>query len=107
MLLAEARPRYLLVALPDSPLVRHTRSLRQYHQPPRHAPLQAYEEYVPLQVVEEDADDHQPQASDTYHHHAEPYGHNDHVDYGAYTGGYGAFGWYSDHPVCVNCGLYH
>ena len=23
----------------------------------------------------------------------------DYVDYGAYTGGYGAFGWYSDHPV--------
>merc|ERR1711936_107704 len=22
----------------------------------------------------------------------------DAVDYGAYTGGYGAFGWYSDHP---------
>ena len=27
----------------------------------------------------------------------------DYVDYGAYTGGYGAFGWYSDHPV----GGYH
>jgi len=25
----------------------------------------------------------------------------DYVDYGAYTGGYGAFGWYSDHPVHV------
>merc|ERR1712102_64280 len=23
----------------------------------------------------------------------------DYVDYGAYTGGHGAFGWYSDHPV--------
>jgi len=23
------------------------------------------------------------------------------VDYGAYTGGYGAFGWYSDHPVVL------
>ncbi|ROT70165.1 hypothetical protein C7M84_011557 [Penaeus vannamei] len=32
---------------------------------------------------------------------------HDHVDYGAYTGGYGAFGWYSDHPVCVNCGYHH
>lgn len=27
------------------------------------------------------------------------YGGNDYVDYGAYTGGYGAFGWYTDHPV--------
>ena len=26
----------------------------------------------------------------------------DHVDYGAYTGGYGAFGWYSDHPVLIH-----
>jgi len=26
----------------------------------------------------------------------------DYVDYGAYTGGYGAFGWYSDHPVLVH-----
>ena len=24
---------------------------------------------------------------------------NDHVDYGAYTGNHGAFGWYSNHPV--------
>jgi len=27
----------------------------------------------------------------------------DYVDYGAYTGKHGAFGWYSDHPVCLNC----
>ena len=26
----------------------------------------------------------------------------DHVDYGAYTGGYGAFGWYTDYPVFLN-----
>merc|ERR1712008_270580 len=26
----------------------------------------------------------------------------DYVDYGAYTGGYGAYGWYTDHPVLVN-----
>ncbi|MPC75292.1 uncharacterized protein LOC123507559 [Portunus trituberculatus] len=107
LLLAEARPRYLLVALPDSPpLVRHTRSLRQY-QPSRPAPIQAYEQYVPVQVVEEESPEHLAQASDLYHHRADPYDHNDHVDYGAYTGGYGAFGWYSDHPVCINCGHYH
>merc|ERR1712071_386418 len=28
----------------------------------------------------------------------------DHVDYGAYTGGYGAFGWYTDHPVLLTKG---
>ena len=28
----------------------------------------------------------------------------DHVDYGAYTGGAGAFGWYTDHPVLLGAG---
>ena len=40
--------------------------------------------------------------------HAAP--HNagpDHVDYGAYTGGYGAFGWYTDHPVLLGPGAHH
>jgi hypothetical protein len=36
-------------------------------------------------------------AAETGHGHG-GHGH-DYVDYGAYTGGYGAFGWYSDHPV--------
>ena len=27
------------------------------------------------------------------------YGNHEQVDYGAYTGGYGAFGWYADYPV--------
>ncbi|OXA41700.1 uncharacterized protein LOC110859982 [Folsomia candida] len=31
-------------------------------------------------------------------HGGHGHGH-DYVDYGAYTGGWGAFGWYSDHPV--------
>merc|ERR1712020_425975 len=31
----------------------------------------------------------------------------DHVDYGAYTGGYGAFGWYTDHPVLLGPGGHH
>ena len=26
----------------------------------------------------------------------------DYVDYGAYTGGYGAYGWYTDHPVLID-----
>ncbi|XP_076063314.1 uncharacterized protein LOC143038196 isoform X2 [Oratosquilla oratoria] len=37
--------------------------------------------------------------SSNSHPHAS--GQNDHVDYGAYTGGHGAFGWYSDHPVHI------
>merc|ERR1711902_214422 len=33
-----------------------------------------------------------------------PHAGPDHVDYGAYTGGYGAFGWYTDHPVLLGPG---
>ena len=37
--------------------------------------------------------------------YAAPHGGGaDHVDYGAYTGGYGAFGWYTDHPVALGTG---
>ena len=32
------------------------------------------------------------------------HGGPDHVDYGAYTGDYGAFGWYTDHPVLLGPG---
>ena len=34
--------------------------------------------------------------------HADP--DPDHVDYGAYTGQYGAHGWYTDHPVLLEPG---
>merc|ERR1719219_1903899 len=37
-------------------------------------------------------------------HAAAPHAGPDHVDYGAYTGGYGAFGWYTDHPVLLATG---
>ena len=33
-------------------------------------------------------------------YHSAPKG-SDYVDYGAYTGKHGAFGWYSDHPVLL------
>ena len=32
-------------------------------------------------------------AADTTYARSSGYGGNDYVDYGAYTGGYGAFGW--------------
>ncbi|CAB4058896.1 unnamed protein product [Lepeophtheirus salmonis] len=41
-------------------------------------------------------------ASSTYSKTNSP----NYVDYGAYTGGYGSFGWYSDHPV-VTSGFSH
>jgi len=43
-------------------------------------------------------------ASGTGHHSHHPY---EYVDYGAYTGGWGAFGWYSDHPVYTQHSSYH
>ena len=39
-------------------------------------------------------------------YHAAPKG-SDYVDYGAYTGKHGAFGWYSDHPVLLFSHGYH
>merc|ERR1711974_296776 len=53
-----------------------------------------------------------PYANDAYPRDAQASGSNaysapipnagpDHVDYGAYTGGYGAFGWYNGHPVLL------
>ena len=40
-------------------------------------------------------DDYEPEAAadSSYGHGESHYGGDDHVDYGAYTGGYGAFGW--------------
>merc|ERR1712147_93528 len=35
---------------------------------------------------------------------AAPHAGPGHVGYGAYTGGYGAFGWYTDHPVLLGPG---
>ena len=113
MLMADARPQYVLVPLQDMPLMRLARSLRHY-QPAQarsgadYAPVDHgdYQNYAPVDHGEYAEEVLVPQASDSYHH-VDPHSHNDHVDYGAYTGGYGAYGWYSDHPVCVNCGLYH
>merc|ERR1712157_398209 len=54
-----------------------------------------------------DRDDSASSASGTPYaapHGAAPHAGPDHVDYGAYTGGYGAFGWYTDHPVLLGPG---
>jgi len=52
--------------------------------------------------IYERSDDAAGSASNAY---AAPHaGGADHVDYGAYTGGYGAFGWYTDHPVLLGAG---
>merc|ERR1712122_409091 len=50
--------------------------------------------------------DSQASGSEAYGapHSAPAHAGPDHVDYGAYTGGYGAFGWYTDHPVLLGPG---
>ncbi|KAK3893752.1 hypothetical protein Pcinc_002455 [Petrolisthes cinctipes] len=122
----EAKPRYLAVPVEDLRLVRRVRSLpsspddtttTNYHHMPfvptyvQRARRQVSPVYVQnLPNVVEFENPEVVAASDRYERQA--HGHSgygdDHVDYGAYTGGYGAFGWYSDHPVCINCGYgYH
>merc|ERR1712241_751385 len=62
--------------------------------------------------VEEDEDDYRSgpfaprdsQGAGSAPYGAPPATGPDHVDYGAYTGGYGAFGWYTDHPVLLAAG---
>merc|ERR1712154_506301 len=53
--------------------------------------------------------DSEPAGSNAYAapHAAPAHAGPDHVDYGAYTGGYGAFGWYTDHPVLLGPGGAH
>merc|ERR1712020_735268 len=53
--------------------------------------------------------DSEPDGSNAYAapHAAPAHAGPDHVDYGAYTGGYGAFGWYTDHPVLLGPGGGH
>merc|ERR1712020_98172 len=53
--------------------------------------------------------DSEPTGSNAYGapHAAPAHAGPDHVDYGAYTGGYGAFGWYTDHPVLLGPGGGH
>ena len=43
--------------------------------------------------------DVEPEAAASSRARSGSYDGNDYVAYGAYTGGYGAFGWYTDHPV--------
>merc|ERR1712048_1558011 len=109
--LSQGRPRFLVIPLEDVefqgqmshfPTYRMPALARQvqddledsYQVAPRAAP-----QYAPYNLGgrREDSD---TGASNTYAAPASP----DHVDYGAYTGGYGAFGWYTDHPVLLAAG---
>ncbi|EFX83555.1 hypothetical protein DAPPUDRAFT_301609 [Daphnia pulex] len=80
-----ARPRFLAVPLEDIQFINGLFQIFPHaqHRIVRRSPQQP----LPHQ-------DHETAASGSY-----PSGGSDSVDYGAYTGSYGAFGWYSDHPV--------
>merc|ERR1712126_512484 len=68
----------------------------------RTARMAQEEDYQPAPYYQaaNDRSDSEPSSSNAYSAPAASAG-PDHVDYGAYTGGYGAFGWYTDHPVLL------
>merc|ERR1712029_920995 len=91
---ASARPRFLVIPLEDLEQLPQGRfPVVQIPELSRQARA-ADDGYAPEPGYHQD---NQPAASSGYGH-----GGDDHVDYGAYTGGYGAFGWYTDHPVHVH-----
>merc|ERR1719400_381462 len=79
-----ARPRYLVIPIEDVQFI---------------APAQRRDDGIPAFSIPAEI----RQAEDAITAGSNNYAHGSHgpdyVDYGAYTGGYGAFGWYSDHPV--------
>jgi len=99
-----ARPRFLVIPLGDDgmpsnmPLYQMPGLARQARSAQEEDSYQsAPDAYGPYDAQPRDA---QAAGSNAYaapHAAAGP----DHVDYGAYTGGYGAFGWYTDHPVLL------
>merc|ERR1712121_544924 len=99
---ASARPRYLVIDLD---------AMEQYPPEPRAvemmmpglsrtARMAQEEDYQGAPYYANDKSDSEQAPSNTYSAPAASAG-PDHVDYGAYTGRYGAFGWYTDHPVLL------
>merc|ERR1712088_746039 len=117
-----ARPRYLVIPIEDVEFMENMelpvysmpgllhRARRQAPDEPSlspseqsFAPAQRRDDGIPafsIPVEIRQAEDAITAGSNNYAHGSHG---PDYVDYGAYTGGYGAFGWYSDHPV----GGYH
>merc|ERR1719361_2565751 len=94
-----ARPRFLVTPLEDVEFEGMPRGLARQA---RAAQDEDSYQSAPYTPYADDAEprDAQASGSNAYsapHASAGP----DHVDYGAYTGGYGAFGWYTDHPVLL------
>merc|ERR1712002_585290 len=86
-------PRYLVIPIEDVDFGNSNLRLRMPEGLARQARAAQQDRY------QEPNFDAAPAASNAY---AAPAAAGpDHVDYGAYTGGYGAFGWYTDHPVLL------
>ena len=110
---ASAMPRYLVIdlaaangmdmaSLSGLPVLRNPGLARQARQVQEE--LDSYQSGPYSQI---DRDDSAPAGSGPPAYGppaAAPHAGPDHVDYGAYTGGYGAFGWYTDHPVLLGPG---
>merc|ERR1712133_183918 len=96
---ASARPRYQVI---DLDAMEEPRAVEMMMPGlARTARMAQEEDYQPAPYYQADGrSDTEPAASNAYSAPAASAG-PDHVDYGAYTGGYGAFGWYTDHPVLL------
>ena len=93
----QGRPRYVLV-----PIDEFYPYEQSYEQPQIIAePSQIMPIYRAKRSVGPYEEKEQSKRAAGYSEHGHGHAHDDHTDYGAYTGGYGAFGWYTDHPVLV------
>merc|ERR1719232_2559667 len=114
---ASARPRYLVIDLEAAngrfpldqaylsglPIVQNPGLARQARQVSEEQDSYQSAPFPPSQYADA-RDDSAGSASGAPAYGAPgpaPHAGPDHVDYGAYTGGYGAFGWYTDHPVLL------
>merc|ERR1711872_619930 len=95
-------PRYLVIPIEDVDFDSSSLlpSLPVYRIPALARQARAAQDEDSYQIAP-DPRQYQQDTSASNAYSAPAAGGPDHVDYGAYTGGYGAFGWYTDHPVLL------
>merc|ERR1719476_1310524 len=112
---ASAMPRYLVIDLAAAngmdlsglPIVQNPGLARQARMAQDEQDSYQSAPYAPPQQFADPRDDSASAQSGPPAYGAPgpaPHAGPDHVDYGAYTGGYGAFGLYTDHPVLLGPG---
>merc|ERR1711892_892713 len=94
-------PRYLVIPIEDVDFGNSNLAHRFpiYSMPALARQARAAQEEDSYQIAPRQ---YEPDTSASTGYSAPAAGGPDHVDYGAYTGGYGAFGWYTDHPVLLS-----